>query len=250
MVTGMGDGAAWMMFGLAALTFLGVSFVVAPYGRHARAGFGPSMPARWAWVVMESPAVLGFVAFFLAGAAPGQPAALVLLGLWLLHYVQRTFVFPLRMRGDRTMPIFIAALAFGFNVFNAWLNGSWLSTEGRYPASWLLDPRFLIGAVVFLIGLAINWWADEVLRNLRAPGESGYRIPRGGLYELISCPNYFGELLEWFGFALAAWSLPGLAFAVYTAANLVPRALAHHRWYQERFPDYPSSRRALLPGLW
>jgi len=104
--------------------------------------------------------------------------------------------------------------------------------------------------VVFFIGLAINWWADEVLRNLRAPGESGYRIPKGGLYELISCPNYFGELLEWFGFALAAWSLPGLAFAVYTAANLVPRALAHHRWYREHFPGYPSSRRALIPGVW
>ena len=246
----MGDGAVWMMFGLAAVTFLGVSFVVAPYGRHERAGFGPSMPARWAWVVMESPAVLGLVAFFLLGAAPFQPAALVLLGLWLLHYVQRTFVFPFRMRGDRTMPIFIASLAFGFNVFNAWLNGNWLSSEGRYPVSWLLDPRFIVGAVVFLVGLGINWWADEVLRNLRAPGESGYRIPRGGLYELISCPNYLGELLEWFGFALAAWSLPGLAFAVYTAANLVPRALAHHRWYKERFPDYPSSRRALIPGVW
>jgi len=250
MVLVMGDGAVWMMFGLAAATFLGVSFVVAPYGRHLREGFGPSMPARWAWVLMESPAVLALLAFFFFGAAPGQPAALVLLGLWLLHYVQRTFVFPFRLRGDRAMPVFIASLAFGFNVFNAWLNGRWLSTEGRYPASWLLDPRFIVGAVVFFIGLAINWWADEVLRNLRAPGESGYRIPKGGLYELISCPNYFGELLEWFGFALAAWSLPGLAFAVYTAANLVPRALAHHRWYREHFPGYPSSRRALIPGVW
>jgi len=123
MVLVMGDGAVWMMFGLAAATFLGVSFVVAPYGRHLREGFGPSMPARWAWVLMESPAVLALLAFFFFGAAPGQPAALVLLGLWLLHYVQRTFVFPFRLRGDRAMPVFIASLAFGFNVFNAWLNG-------------------------------------------------------------------------------------------------------------------------------
>ncbi|MBE2251004.1 MAG: DUF1295 domain-containing protein [Myxococcus sp.] len=246
----MSEVAVWTMFGLAAVTFLAVSFIVAPYGRHRREGFGPTVPARWGWVVMESPAVFGLLAFFFSGEAPTQPGALVLLGLWLLHYLQRTFVFPLRMRGGGTMPVLVAGLAFGFNVFNAALNGRWLSVADRYPASWLLDPRFLIGAAVFLLGLGINWWADAVLRGLRAPGESGYRVPRGGLYELISCPNYLGELLEWFGFALAAWSLAGLAFAVFTFANLAPRARAHHRWYRERFPDYPASRRALIPGLW
>jgi hypothetical protein len=54
-------------------------------------------------------------------------------------------------------------------------------------------------------------------------------------------------MLEWTGFAVASWSLPGLAFALYTAANLAPRALSHHRWYQEKFPDYPRERRALIP---
>ena len=52
------------------------------------------------------------------------------------------------------------------------------------------------------------------------------------------------------GWALATWSLPGLAFAVWTVANLVPRARANHRWYRGRFPDYPKERRALVPGVW
>ena len=65
----------------------------------------------------------------------------------------------------------------------------------------------------------------------------------------MSCPNYLGEILEWSGFALAAFSWPALGFALYTAANLGPRALAHQRWYRERFPDYPADRRALVPGL-
>jgi 3-oxo-5-alpha-steroid 4-dehydrogenase 1 len=250
MVFSMGEGAVWLIFGLAAVTFLALSFIIAPYGRHLREGFGPSIPARSAWLMMECPAVLGMPLFFVFGAEPFQPAAMVLIGLWLLHYVQRTFVFPFRLRGTRRMPVLIAALGFGFNVFNGWLNGRALSTAGRYSASWLFDLRFIVGAAVFLVGLAINWWADGVLRNLRTPADSGYRIPRGGLYEFISCPNYFGELLEWFGFALAAWSLSGLAFAFYTAANLVPRAAAHHRWYQEHFPNYPPSRRALIPRLW
>lgn len=34
---------------------------------------------------------------------------------------------------------------------------------------------------------------------------------------------------------------------VWTAVNLVPRALAHHRWYREHFEDYPRQRKALIP---
>jgi len=85
---------------------------------------------------------------------------------------------------------------------------------------------------------------------LRQPGETGYRIPQGGLYRWISCLNYFGEIIEWAGWAIATWSLPGLAFAVWTFANLAPRARAHHAWYHQHFPEYPRERRALLPGIW
>ena len=57
------------------------------------------------------------------------------------------------------------------------------------------------------------------------------------------------KILEWTGFAIAAWSLPGLAFAVFTFANLAPRAFANHKWYKEKFPDYPEERKALLPFI-
>ena len=90
----------------------------------------------------------------------------------------------------------------------------------------------------------------HILRNLRKPDESGYRIPYGGLYRWISCPNYFGEIITWVGWAVATWSLPGLAFAVWTIANLAPRARAHHIWYREHFSDYPTERKALMPGVW
>ena len=89
--------------------------------------------------------------------------------------------------------------------------------------------------------------ADATLRGLRAPGSSDYRIPTGGLYEYVSCPNYLGEIIEWTGWAVMTWSLAGLSFAVWTAANLAPRAWTHHRWYRATFPDYPKTRRALLP---
>ena len=85
--------------------------------------------------------------------------------------------------------------------------------------------------------------------RLRQPGETGYKIPRGGTYRWVSCPNYLGEMLQWLGWAIASWSLAGAAFAVFTLANLLPRAIAVHRWYKDEFPDYPPARRAVIPYL-
>jgi protein-S-isoprenylcysteine O-methyltransferase Ste14 len=184
---------------------------------------------------------------YLAGAHRAQLVPLVLLLLWQTHYGQRSFVYPLLMRHGARMPLSVMAMAVAFNVLNGFINARWVSELGSYPTSWLADPRFLIGAVLFVGGLAVNLDSDRTLRRLRGPGESGYRIPRGGLYRWVSCPNYLGEIVEWTGWALATWSLAGLAFAVYTAANLAPRAVSNHGWYHDQFPDYPPQRRALVP---
>jgi steroid 5-alpha-reductase/3-oxo-5-alpha-steroid 4-dehydrogenase 1 len=236
------------MLGFAAVTFAALLLVPAPYGRHARAGWGPSIPARLGWILMESPAVVWFAAVYLAGRHRAETAPLVLLGLWQAHYLHRVLVFPFRMRGSgRRMPVLVAAMAFGFNLLNGWINARWISELGSYPDAWLLGPRFLLGAALFAVGFAVNVRSDSILFRLRAPGESGYRIPRGFLFEQVACPNYLGEIIEWIGWAVATWSLPGLAFATYTLANLAPRALAHHRWYISEFPDYPADRKALVP---
>lgn len=230
------------------VTFAALLFVVAPYGRHLRGGWGPTIPARIGWMVMESPAVIFFGAVYAAGPHRGDPVPLALLGLWMLHYLHRAFLFPLRLpSSSRRMPALIALLAIAFNLLNGWNNAHWLSTDGNYLPTWFLDARFLGGAALFLLGFAINLVSDNALLRLRQPGDAAYRIPRGGLFELVSCPNYFGEIVEWFGWALATWSPAGLAFAVYVVANLAPRAVAHHAWYRRQFADYPSRRKALIP---
>ena len=103
--------------------------------------------------------------------------------------------------------------------------------------------------MLFVVGFAINQHVRPGPATLRAPGERGYQIPHGGLYRFVSAPNYFGELVEWSGFALAAWSPAALVFVIWTVANLAPRAWANHRWYRRTFPDYPPERRALVPFL-
>ena len=234
---------------LAFATFIGLRFVTAPYGRHGRKGWGPTVPARAGWLVMESPAPLVFAAVYLTGTHRGELVALLLLGMWQVHYLQRAFVYPFLLRAGSRIPVTVMSLAIAFNLLNAFINARWISELGSYPVTWLTDPRFLIGAALFAGGLAVNLNADRTLRGLRGPGETGYRIPHGGAYRWVSCPNYLGEMVEWFGWALATWSPAGLAFAVYTAANLAPRALAHHRWYRDQFADYPPERRALIPHI-
>jgi len=243
-------GLAYAVIATGAIVFVSLFFVIAPYGRHARAGWGPTLSNRIGWMIMESPAALVFAAVYAVGQHARETAPLVLCGIWLAHYLHRSFVFPLRMRSaQKPMPISVAGMAIVFNVINAYLNARWISQLGPYPTAWLADPRFVAGAVAFGAGMIINVQSDGVLFALRRPGESGYRIPVGGAYRFVSSPNYLGELIEWGGWALATWSLAGLSFFLFTAANLVPRAIANHRWYRATFPEYPKERRAVIPFL-
>ncbi len=240
---------AWFLLGLAG--FIALFFVDAPYGRLSRGGFGPLLPKRLGWLLMESPSAIVFFVVFLYGAWTHTVTAWVFLFLWELHYVYRGFIYPFQTRGQgKTMPISVMLLGLSFNLVNPYLNARYLFTfSGGYPNSWLLDPRFLIGVALFAGGLYVNRQSDNILHNLRSPGETGYKIPYGGLFSCISSPNYLGEIVQWTGWAIATWSIPGLAFAFWTAANLVPRAYAYHRWYRQNFDNYPPERTALIPRL-
>jgi len=201
---------------------------------------------------MESGAPLMFAACFIAGNRPYTVVTIIFLGLWEAHYLHRSFIYPFTIRGKaKHLSLIVLLFGFIFNMVNGYLNGRYLFTfSDGYPVSWLTDPRFILGVTLIVCGFIINRQADTILRNLRRPGENDYKIPYGSFYRWISCPNYFGDILIWTGWAVATWSLPGLAFAVWTIANLAPRARAHHRWYRRQFPAYPPERKALIPGVW
>ena len=144
----------------------------------------------------------------------------------------------------------IAASAIFFNLINAGLNGYYLAElapASSYDSSWLGSTHFITGIILFFTGMYINMRSDHILINLRKPGETGYRIPKGFLFDYVSSPNLFGEIIEWTGFAIMAWNLPALSFMIWTYANLIPRAKNHHDWYLQYFPGYPSHRKIVLP---
>jgi 3-oxo-5-alpha-steroid 4-dehydrogenase 1 len=118
----------------------------------------------------------------------------------------RTCVFPLRTRGGKPTPISLVLMAFAYCTFNGYIQARYLTRFSTLTQSSLTAPHFLIGCAVFAIGMFINMQADHILLNLRKPGETQYKIPRGGMFTYVSGANFFGEIVEWTGFAIAGWS--------------------------------------------
>jgi protein-S-isoprenylcysteine O-methyltransferase Ste14 len=113
----------------------------------------------------------------------------------------------------------------------------------------LLSPRFCFGLLIFALGMFINIKHDYLLVEQRK-GKEGYVIPRGYLFDYISMPHYFGEIVEWIGFGIATNTLAGYLFSLSTFANLCPRALETHKWYFSKFGDeYPKDRKAVIPFI-
>ncbi len=202
---------------------------------------------------MEAASPIVFALCFFLGNGKVNAVIMAFLFLYLAHYIHRAFIYPFSLRGaGKSMPLSIVFMGFFFNLMNGYLNGRYIFwfSDGRYTNSWLADPRFILGVALFVTGYIINRQADLALRDLRKDGSSGYKVSNSRFYRLVSSPNYLGEITIWVGWALATWSLAGLAFAFWTIANLLPRARANHEWYRSTFPDYPPERKALIPRIW
>ena len=233
--------------GLAVLVFICLTRISAPYGRHGRGGWGPNLPPRMAWFLMEAVTLLGFGSCFLLGASWSWPAGLFFL-MYVGHYVYRACIYPwLCPSNAAPVPLSIVLMATVFNLINSTVLGGYIFLVGT-PLE-ISGLPMLVGILLFVAGFVSHVRSDQILRRLRADHGPGYHIPKGFLYRWVSCPNYLGEMVQWFGFALALQSLAGFSFALWTTANLLPRALRHHQWYLNRFEDYPPDRRAIIPGL-
>lgn len=241
------------------LIIVGGFFVKAPYGRFASNQFGFSLPPRLGWFLMELPATLSFVFFYFQGEHRFELVPLFFLGIWLLHYGNRGFIFPFLMRvakGQKgTFSIMIVLAGWFVTILHGYLNAVFISQLSTHlTPAWFTDPRFIIGIGIYFLGFLLNLHCDHIIRRLRtkkevAEGIKVYRVPQGGLFNYLTCPSYFTELLSFLGFAIATWSLGALFVLGVSAANLIPRAIQSHQWYQQKFSDYPKNRKAIFPGI-
>ncbi len=240
---------------LALFVFVALYKTNAGYGMFYSKNWGWSLSNKLGWVLMEAPVFFSMTLLWANSARKWDLVPLLIFMLFQLHYFNRSFVYPLLLRGKSRMPVLIVLMAVVFNLCNALMQGGWLfyfAPEGRYGTEWLLTPQFIIGCLVFLSGMVINIHSDHIIRNLRKKGDSSHYLPRGGLFRYVSAANYFGELVEWLGFALLTWSWPGLVFAWWTFANLAPRAAALYRKYELEYGEEftKEERKKIIPFIY
>ncbi len=247
-------------FAYVALIVIGGLVMPAPYGRFASEKFGFNFSPRLGWFLMELPASVSFVIFFFHGQHRFEMVPLFFLGVWLLHYGNRGFVFPFLIRAAKgaqsSFSVMIVVAGWLVTSLHGYLNAVFISHLSTHlTPEWFSDPRFIVGMAIYLFGFTMNVHSDAIIRNLRSKeeierGDKVYRIPRGGLFKYVSNPSYLTELLSFTGFAIATWSLGAVFVLLVSAANLIPRAFQIHRWYHEKFgAEYPQDRKVLIPYL-
>ncbi len=227
-----------VMSAFAVVVFVSLYFVDAGYGKFYNKKWGPAVNNKLGWVLMESPVFVAMLLLWLFSDRRGDLVRIAFLFLFELHYIQRSFVFPFRMRGNSVMPLSIVVMGVVFNVLNALMQGGWIfyiSPDDYYGRDWLTDPRFIAGFLVFIIGMYINIQSDDIIRNLRKDGDTRHYLPKQGMFRYVTSANYFGEFVEWVGFAILTWSWAGAVFALWTFANLAPRADHIYKMYQSEF---------------
>jgi 3-oxo-5-alpha-steroid 4-dehydrogenase 1 len=240
----------YMWMALGAGIFVILLNVTAPYGRYATPKWGIQISNNLGWVIMEAPAMILLMYFVIVNSSRQTAMSWTLIAFFMFHYINRTFIFPFRIRTKgKKIPVLIVTSGVSFNLVNGFLIGYYFGYFAKYDNSELFGMRFLTGTFLFILGVVVNWNYDNKLIHLRRPDETDYLIPQGKLFELISCPNLLGEVIEWTGYAIMCWNLPAISFLVWTIANLVPRALAHHKWYNEHFENYPAERKAIFPFI-
>ena len=199
---------------------------------------------------MESPCVILMIIYALIVRDQLQIIHKVFLVIWLSHYIHRTFIYPFLIEmTNPKMPISIAISAFFFNLVNVSIQAFGIFYFTQYSENWISSPTFIVGFSIFLLGMYINIRSDYIIMGIKKKKGPGYHIPNAFLYKYLSAPNYFGEIIEWLGWAILTWSVSGIVFFIWVIANLFPRALSHHRWYKEKFSDYPKNRKAIIPGI-
>ncbi|KAM9797571.1 polyprenol reductase [Syngnathus typhle] len=129
-------------------------------------------------------------------------------------------------------------------------------TKGNGPLLSQLEWCHVVGLALFIPASLLQHWSMVLLAGLRT-GKSGrvetlaHRMPKGGGFELVSCPHYLAELLVYISLSLVAGglSLTWWLVILYVFFNQALAALLCHDHYVGKYPSYPAHRKAFIPFL-
>ena len=164
--------------------------------------------------------LLAVVLLFTGAREPVQLVASLLVFVWAVRLGAYLFRRILRMKVDhrfdgmRDEPLRFARF---------WVLQAITVAVVMLPVSYLLDqehPRYVgawaaVGVAVWLAGFVLEAVADAQKSAFKAKDENRGRFISGGLWHYSRHPNYFGEMLVWWGlFFYTVPVLHGAAFAV------------------------------------
>ena len=233
---------------IAVVVFVSLYFVDAGYGKMISPKWGPTIPNKIGWCLMECPVFIVMLVLWATSEVKFSLPYLVFFLFFELHYFHRSFVFPFLLKGKSRMPVAIMLMSIIFNLTNGFIQGWWLfriaPAEGYYcGAAWFKTFPFIAGTILFFAGMYINRQSDWIIRHLRKPGDTRHYLPKGGFYNYVTSANYFGEIVEWLGWAALTWSWAGFIFFIFTSANLVPRANSIYHRYEKEFAEEFAQRK-------
>jgi len=140
----------WIVIAVITFMVLVIFKIKAPYGRHSNNKWGFMISNKWGWFVMELPAFLIMPMLTIMGPAEKNELTYLLILLWLLHYFNRTFIFPFKLKTkNKKMPLLIVCSAILFNSVNGFLNGYYLGYLNTEISS-IVSLNVMIGLIVFL----------------------------------------------------------------------------------------------------
>jgi very-long-chain enoyl-CoA reductase len=164
------------------------------------------------------------------------------------HFVKREFesIFIHRF-SNATMPL----KQLFTNSLHYWLMAGVLIGYFLYAPEFESPSMVTVAGslVVFLVGELGNLYSHVVLRNLRSEGSTTRGIPRGLGFELVSCPNYTFEILAWTAMSVMTGLISMWIFTIMGGAVMCSWALKKHQRYRKEFPNYPKSRKAIIPFI-
>ena len=114
----------------------------------------------------------------------------------------------------------------------------------------------MIGVTLFAVASVLQFQSHTILARLRKD-KSGHvvtlkhSIPRGSLFNILSCPHYFAEILIYLSMCIIfnGRSTTWLFVCGFVVLNQIVVGLFNHQWYLDTFKDYPRNRKAVIPFL-
>ncbi len=211
--------------------------------RYSKFRLQTGIPSRAGMLLIYGVPFLGALAVSWANLATLSLVQTIVLAAVLIHFGKRCleaflvhrYSGPVDLATSLMIMTFYTIVAVGVAYLNRW------------P---LAAPNGLLwaGLGLFVVGLAGNFWHHKLLADLRK-NQSGYAIPRGGLFEWVACPHYLFEIFTWLGIAMLSQHLFAYLTVLGMSSYLTARSINTLRWYHEKFPEFPKARKALIPFI-